>query len=126
MAPTFIDTGNFIRELFLNNYFESSDSSYITVLKSFIKAYRGLGEPLPLKDALGFAGARALWSLSRRVNSPKSKASKTSALPCVDQLLNLILDPEFEHLEDREADPVENLARIMSERIDQICRRMDL
>ncbi|KAF2793956.1 hypothetical protein K505DRAFT_243165, partial [Melanomma pulvis-pyrius CBS 109.77] len=120
MAPTFVDVGNFIRELFLNNYFESSNPCYVTVLESFMKAYLGFGIQLSVKDALGFGSARAIWSLSIRVHSPKSKASKVSAVPCVEQLLKFIIDPGDEHLDKGKEDLIENLARLMRERIDQI------
>lgn len=120
MAPTFIDVGNFIQELFLNNYFESSDSSYVTVMESFMSAYRGFDTQLCVKDALGFGSARAIWSLSRRVHSPKSKAFKENALTCVNQLLKFIENPGVEHPEDHRGDLIEELAQLMRERVNQI------
>ncbi|EUC45993.1 hypothetical protein COCMIDRAFT_4838 [Bipolaris oryzae ATCC 44560] len=113
MAPTWLDVGNFVGELFLIGYFEGTDDAYIHVLEAFITAYRGCGLPLDTSRALQFAGAHIMMSLPRRVTSKRSKATFETALPYVETSLKLITDPEFNYLLGKESDPLMTIARLL-------------
>jgi hypothetical protein len=115
-GPTFLDVGNFIAELFLISYFESTDSVYVTVFEAFVSAYRSFKVPFDIDSALGLAGAHIMMSLSRRVDSPRSRATRESAIACVDQALKFITDPEFNYVASRKADALENVAQLMRDR----------
>ncbi|KAH8679485.1 major facilitator superfamily domain-containing protein [Ilyonectria robusta] len=116
MSPAFIDVGNFAAELFLISYYEGTDSTYATVLEAFAKAYHELGGPLDIQQAIRFAGAHIMMSLPRRLDSPRSMATRDTAAPCVDQALKFITNPDFDYLDNRHQDPFANMVRLMKER----------
>lgn len=113
MAPTWLDVGNFIGEAFLIGYFESTDDAYVHVLESFITAYRDCGIPLDADRAIQFAGAHTLMSLSRRISSPRSKASLETAKSYVNTALKFITDPDFAYLQERHEDPLMTVVSLL-------------
>ncbi|RYO55869.1 hypothetical protein AA0116_g8468 [Alternaria tenuissima] len=115
MAPTWLDVGNFIGEAFLIGYFESTDDAYIHVLESFIEAYRDHGVLLDASRALQFAGAHTMMSLSRRIISPRSKATLETANSYVDTALKFITDPEFCYLQEKHEDPLMALVSLLKQ-----------
>jgi hypothetical protein len=116
MAPTFVDVGNFVRELFLNNHFESRDFSYVIMLESFITAYTSVGTSLSIQDVLGFAGARSMWSLARRVKSPTRVEHLEHVPSCVNQALKLIMGSSPNDREHGPVNPLQGLVSLMRER----------
>jgi hypothetical protein len=116
MAPTWLDVGNFIGELFLISYFEGTDGSYANVLDSFITAYRSFKLPLDTTRVLQFAGAHIMMSLPRRVISERSKATIATAPACIETTLKFITDPEFRYVGERDSDPLKTMVKLVKRR----------
>ncbi|KKZ61377.1 hypothetical protein EMCG_03983 [[Emmonsia] crescens] len=95
LAPAFLDVGNFIGEVFLIHYFESNDEVYIVLLDAFMKAYRNLVQDIDPEKILAYAGAHIMLALPRRIESVRSRATRETARPLVEQVLKFITDPKF-------------------------------
>jgi hypothetical protein len=117
MAPTFVDVGNLIQELFLLNHFEGTDLGYVTMFESFITSYRSFGIPHCVRDVLGFVGARAMWKLARWVKGPEKVTSQEDVGSCVDILLGLVMGKGYGHSRDGFEDGFKVLEGLMRKRI---------
>jgi hypothetical protein len=113
IGPTFMDVGFFIGELFALHYFESKDSTDVTILDSFIQAYQNISGPLDFEQTLGFAGAAIIMSLPPLIDSKRSSATKTTAGQCVKHALNFMTGPGFTNDKSREHDSFTSLSQIM-------------
>lgn len=116
MLPTYVDFGIFVGELYILDYFDSSNSTYLTILESFVEAYRSFGVPFSTASALRYAGAHILMSLSQLVLSSQSRFTSDIAMPCVEEVLDFIIDPEFKELNMRKDDALDNILLLMRER----------
>lgn len=92
MAPAFVDLGNFIGAVFVNHYFESNDDVYIFLLESFKEAYTQGAKHMDIRMIMKYAGAHAIQALARRVNSPRSRATKENAASFLTRQLQYISD----------------------------------
>ncbi|CAI7593845.1 unnamed protein product [Penicillium palitans] len=90
MAPAFVDLGNFIGAVFVNHYFESNDDVYIFLLESFKEAYTQGANHMDIRMIMKYAGAHAIQALARRVNSPRSRATKENAASFLNRQLQYI------------------------------------
>lgn len=117
MAPTFIDVGNLVQELFLLNHFDGTDLSYVTMLESFITSYRSFGTPHSVRDVLGYVGARAMWTLARWVRSREKVTQEEDIVSCVEQLVGLVVGKVVGRSGDGAEDGFEDLAGLMKARI---------
>lgn len=92
MAPAFIDVGNFIGAVLVNHYFESNDDVYIFLLKSFEEAYTQRAKHMNINMGVKYAAVHAIQALARRINSPRSRATKENAGAFLDRQLQYIRD----------------------------------
>jgi hypothetical protein len=116
LAPAFLDIGHFIGEVFLIHYFEANDAVYIELLESFLDEYRSLVQDLDIDRILGYAGAHITMALPRRIRSPRSRATKETAIPCQEVALKFIIDPKFSNSKFQNKDPLEILLQLMRDR----------
>ncbi|RDW85281.1 hypothetical protein BP6252_02871 [Coleophoma cylindrospora] len=126
LGPSFLDLGHFIGEIFLIHYFESNDSVYIFLLRAFIQAYRHLIKEIDIERAICYAGAHIIMALPRRITSPRSKATCSTASACAQQAVKFMTDSELGSLnkqddspmykKSRDKDALEMILQIMEER----------
>jgi hypothetical protein len=102
-GPAFLDVGNFIGEVFLINYFERNDEVYTRLLEAFIAEYETHTPPerLDIGMILPYAGAHIVQALPRRINSPRSRATRENAQGCLRHALDFILNASSRPTADR-------------------------